>query len=780
VSPANLRKLANFWKGISHRRQAARLGVAAPPGEEGFTLIELLIVLVIIPVVIGAVAAALIVILNNTIPGDRNGTSARLADSHDSQITSAYFVRDVQSAARVTTSSIGVCPAGSTNQLLGLQWNNADGSQVSVSYAILTSPLVLVRQYCSGSTFSSSVVSHDVFTGLTSVSAAAGGASGCPSSSSSCAVSGGTPHVQVTVNCTDGTVLCAQNVLINVLSSGAQPGVASIQMTVAENTASNFSYSLTGTPRLTSSQYTGQLPSATANTPFISNGPVNVGNCNFTTTGTVAVNDASPGSITIGANGKLITNPSSPSPTPIYTTDPVTSGPSGPVASSGGTYSIPVVSGGPVASPYQKLVEPPAGLGSFNVVQENTPNWDPSTDASVHVGLNLNQPLQPAIYVVNQGMSISNGLNASSGVLFYVTGGNVNLAGTGNVVLSPLVSTTSPQNWEQTVDGSPAPLPEVVLWVSQNDTTAGNPPTVTLGGNGNTTTITGGVYAPTAAVTIDGGGTNGGVATQSLDVGSVSTCYGSGAVSVSDNTSSGTFGAAVAGLPAGMTDVVDVAGSTPGVAPTGNVSFLVCGPEIPSLGCSSSNPHRVATWNPPAVPLSSFVNSTSQATSAVFQPTTAGAYCFAASYPGDSNDKASADNGSDGCFATSAQEVAAITGPNAGACYGTGSTPVCATPWPGSITGTASGAPAVKSVTLTILDANGQYWDPSTSTFSSTTPVAIPAAYSAPTSTWSYNFPETNFPAGDTGGYTITATTTSTATPAVSGQSQLLNFTWGG
>ena len=68
-------------------------------GEEGFTLIELVIALVILPLIMGAIAVALLVTLQ-----DQVGVSTRISTSADAQVTSAYFVRDVESAMYVTTA----------------------------------------------------------------------------------------------------------------------------------------------------------------------------------------------------------------------------------------------------------------------------------------------------------------------------------------------------------------------------------------------------------------------------------------------------------------------------------------------------------------------------------------------------------------------------------------------------------------------------------------------------------------------------------------------------
>jgi hypothetical protein len=288
-----------------------------------------------------------------------------------------------------------------------------------------------------------------------------------------------------------------------------------------------------------------------------------------------------------------------------------------------------------------------------------------------------------------------------------------------------------------------------------------------------------------------------------MDIGSISACNGGGSVNkdfiVGEQTSSGTFGAAtLSNIPLGSTNTnsVNVIGSiTPSTPPTGSVTFLVCGPEDPSLGCSSTNLNLVSTWNVPAATLTAVTNpntgqltSTAKATSNSFTPTKAGAYCFAVSYAGDANYLPSADNSSDECFTVSAPIQATITSPVSGTCYGTSTSKTCPTftTWPASpeITGTSSG-PNVAQVTVTIQDSKGKYWDDTKQSFSSATPIALKATDTSGNgtwSTWSYSFPVTNFPPGnsDTGSYTIAATATDNGTPPITGQSQPLNFQWGG
>ncbi|HEY5025285.1 MAG TPA: prepilin-type N-terminal cleavage/methylation domain-containing protein [Acidimicrobiales bacterium] len=130
-------------------------GRSRPPGagEDGFTLIELLIVLVILPLVTGAIAMVLITTLKN-----QQGIEGKVTDASAATTASAYYVRDIESAASVTTaatpssapqqcSAVGL--SGTPIFLLGLQ---LQGVSTVVSYYTLTrssgGPTELVRFYC--------------------------------------------------------------------------------------------------------------------------------------------------------------------------------------------------------------------------------------------------------------------------------------------------------------------------------------------------------------------------------------------------------------------------------------------------------------------------------------------------------------------------------------------------------------------------------------------------------------------------------------------------------
>jgi prepilin-type N-terminal cleavage/methylation domain-containing protein len=131
------RRPSALWRFLSCRTPGA-LRRLRDAGDDGFTLIELVIVLVILPLILGALAFALIVTFE-----DSTGVSTRIADSIDSQVTSAFYVRDVQSAQYVTTTPTPATPlpwrtsgptrcGSGTTYVLGLAWASATGTQETV------------------------------------------------------------------------------------------------------------------------------------------------------------------------------------------------------------------------------------------------------------------------------------------------------------------------------------------------------------------------------------------------------------------------------------------------------------------------------------------------------------------------------------------------------------------------------------------------------------------------------------------------------------------------
>ena len=129
-------------------RTRAALRRVRDAGDEGFTLIELALVMIIMPLVLGVLFYALFVTLESEAH-----VSTKVADSVDSQISSEFYVRDVQSATLVTLSTSAkaptICGTG-TKMLVSLAWPSGSTStgKTVVSYWIESGGTTLVRQAC--------------------------------------------------------------------------------------------------------------------------------------------------------------------------------------------------------------------------------------------------------------------------------------------------------------------------------------------------------------------------------------------------------------------------------------------------------------------------------------------------------------------------------------------------------------------------------------------------------------------------------------------------------
>ncbi len=157
--------------------------------------------------------------------------------------------------------------------------------------------------------------------------------------------------------------------------------------------------------------------------------------------------------------------------------------------------------------------------------------------------------------------------------------------------------------------------------------------------------------------------------------------------------------AATVPIGSSLTDnaTVEVSGGSDPPAPTGSVSFFVCGPGVTECGVGGTAFDTKTLTVPPAVK----DGKKYTVTSASFTPNAAGTWCFAASWPGDGNYTGPfRDDGANECFIVTPRQPAIVTSQTAG--------PV---PLGSPITDTATlsntapkpdGSPAGGSITFTV------------------------------------------------------------------------------
>jgi hypothetical protein len=97
-------------------------------------------------------------------------------------------------------------------------------------------------------------------------------------------------------------------------------------------------------------------------------------------------------------------------------------------------------------------------------------------------------------------------------------------------------------------------------------------------------------------------------------------------------------------IGASISDVAAVTGNAGAPAPTGSVSFSVCGPTAVPTPCTEPT-HTLGS----PVTLTPGAGKTATATSTTFMPSSPGYWCFTGSYSGDSDYVASSENGTDEC-----------------------------------------------------------------------------------------------------------------------------------
>jgi hypothetical protein len=176
-------------------------------------------------------------------------------------------------------------------------------------------------------------------------------------------------------------------------------------------------------------------------------------------------------------------SPATPTQTGITTTDPYAGMPT------------------PVVEPVPGTVTAGSTYDGLSVFSDSNLQADGPGIYLNAVSVNSAMAIRSGTYVFQNGLTLAGngGLTGSGGnpvsVLFYIYRGTVSVNGSGTVILTPLASTTV---------GNAG----ITMWMDQGDTSS-----LSMGGNGATTVISGTVYAPAAQAGVGGNGT--------LDLGSL-------------------------------------------------------------------------------------------------------------------------------------------------------------------------------------------------------------------------------------------------------------------
>jgi hypothetical protein len=427
--------------------------------------VELLIVIALLPIVIGGISVALISVLSQ-------GKALSTETSHygDTQLVSQNFIQDVQSATEITAAasptnpSVGnTCTSSSASStfVASLEWTaqlSGVPTQVVTSYYVVPqsgSLDGLQRQLClngSVTNSESSIIAYDVQPGLA---------------------------VQIHGNTCDPTTMQCLNAQSAANTKWVTTaGITGVQLPVQAQSKSDagYQYTLTGVPRLTNNISRGQLPPGHPPLLILGNNPINCqGNGTLTVQGITAINStqtptvsAAGGTASVTLNGGLYTD--------TTTTSGVTSG------------NVTLGTGTSITdNTYTN--DPDAGL-----IPPSTS--DPSVTAfTSQVNITGTQTFADGIYIFEKGLSeTGNGQivgttpNVPPNVLFYIAGGSLDLEGKGQQTLNPLSS-------------PPSPAPGIVIWQAASDTNE-----MKLAGQGQSATINGAVYAPSALVETVGTG----------------------------------------------------------------------------------------------------------------------------------------------------------------------------------------------------------------------------------------------------------------------------------
>lgn len=418
----------------------------------GFTLVELLIVLVILPLVVGAIAVALLATFRV-----QTGISDRLSSSGDTQIVSANFARDIQSAVSLTTSQNSLPQCGNASPILGLEWPQMVNSQPTgfttvVSYSVIPSGTTyqLVRNLCAAvgenpatpsTPTITNVLSQNVLPTLIAQITCDPAVKTCPSASTSWTSVVGVQSVTLSIN--EST------------SSNAQ-----------ENPGNYYVYALNASPR--SWDFSNGALNNVSPLELVGQTSLLSG-CNSGATvninGPMLINSASG-----GVSGKTQTintaavyfSTTTPSPTPFVGPPPFT----------------------PLTEPF---VDPLSGMTPPNPLTLNS-NPSPGQPGVWTTMITGTVALAPGIYYFTgsgAGIHIDNATLSGSGVLLYFTNNASLYIGPNSTIdLHPM---------------SRGAYAGVTIWQDNSDNQ-----TLNWSGNASSSGLNGVVYSPGAAVSVNG------------------------------------------------------------------------------------------------------------------------------------------------------------------------------------------------------------------------------------------------------------------------------------
>jgi prepilin-type N-terminal cleavage/methylation domain-containing protein len=535
--------------------------VAAQPrlaDDAGFTLIEVLVSTVVLAIIIAGIGAVVTTTFRN-----QTDVSTRLSDSHDAQITSTYFVRDVQDSTRIEATSspsrtdTAVIASGSTTVVdstiaLGDQGKRVSGTGIGpgryvgtvspgTSFQLSSDPTSQVDATATANGTSATVggplCPNGSQAGLSSTGTQVLGLYWSTSPSNVTAVSfvttsfGGSPalvrsfcsnstpststvqaHGIHSISPVTVTFACAFNPACQTQANGSlipSAGVATVQLQVSEQ--SGFTYTLSSSPRIASQG--GSFPPGSSPLALLllgsGSGVLNCagsgGGGPLIVNGVGAVNSSSSGSMTFSGGDTMQANG-------VYTQSPSPVSPAG-------AYGGPYGQGPPIPDPYATLPDPDTSTLPTQVSSSSLAGGPGVYTNAVSIA--SKQAIRPGIYVFEKGLAIGGlpGTTVSgTGVFFFI--GIPNAAPGTPQTAAYSVTGNGAVNLTAPATGTYA---GVVIFQSRTDSN-----TLQIAGNGTNSTYGGVIYAPDAAVNTSGNGTT---SAASIVVGSL-ICGGNGAVQI--------------------------------------------------------------------------------------------------------------------------------------------------------------------------------------------------------------------------------------------------------